>query len=169
MRIFPASKQAEAILNKEAGWKALTGTTDFSEIAVENPPTQNHKLAFEIVIDRLLGYIGSYFVKLDGQVDALVFAGGVGENSSLLRKRLVERCRSLGFAIDEAANSKGAEKQQAVTEISKVPGGEAPRVLICQTNEQVSQTYFYLVSRYFLLSSGVKRLMQKIIKKQYPV
>lgn len=129
------TKQAEAILNKSAGWKVLTGTTNFAEIAVEDPPTQNHKLAFDIIVDRILGYIGSYFVKLGGRVDALVFAGGVGENSALLRKRLVEESQCLGFAIDESANNKGPAKE-SVTEISKEPG-KNPRVLICQTDEQV--------------------------------
>lgn len=128
--------QAEKILNHSSGWKALTGTTDFAEIAVENPPTQNHQLAFDIVVDRILGYIGSYFLKLDGKVDALVFAGGVAENSAMLRKKLVEHSQALGFAIDESANSKGANKQQSVTDVSR-DSGKVPRVLICRTDEQV--------------------------------
>lgn len=127
--------QAEEILNKKSGWKVLAGTTDFAQIAVENPPTKEHRLAFDIVVDRMLGYIGSYFVKLDGQVDAIVFAGGIGEKSAMIRRVLAEKSRCLGFAIDEAANSKGPE-EQTVTDVSK--GKDAPRVLICQTNEQVS-------------------------------
>lgn len=130
--------QAEEILNKKSGWKVLTGTTDFAEIAVENPPSKEHKLALDIVVDRMLGYIGSYFVKLEGQVDGIVFAGGVGEKSALLRKMLVERCRCLGFAIDDQANSKGPSEEQTVMDVSKDAGGKSPRVLICQTNEQVS-------------------------------
>lgn len=103
---------------------------------MENPPTKEHKLAFDIVTDRMLGYIGSYFVKLDGQVDAIVFAGGIGEQSALLRRVLIEKCRCLGFAIDEAANSKGPEEEQTVMDISK--GKNGSKVLVCQTNEQVS-------------------------------
>lgn len=128
--------QAEEILNKQSGWKALTGTTDFSKIAVENPPSHEHKLAYDIFVDRILGYIGSYFVKLGGQVDALVFAGGIGEKSPMLRKTLVERSHSLGFAINDSANSQGPPENQTVVNISRDSAKE-PRVMICQTNEQV--------------------------------
>lgn len=116
----------------------MTGTTDFSEIAVENPPSEAHKLAFDILVDRILGYIGNYYVKLGGEIDALVFAGGIGEKSALLRRTLSEKCKSLGIAIDSQANDKGAEDDETVKDISK-GAGKGPRVLICQTNEQVSQ------------------------------
>lgn len=86
------------------------------------------------MVDRILGYIGSYYVKLNGQVDALVFAGGIGEKSALLRRTLVEQCQSLGVAIDSGANDKGPG-DETVKDISL--GGKGPRVLICQTNEQV--------------------------------
>lgn len=117
----------------------MTGTTDFSQIAVENPPSEAHKLAFDILVDRILGYIGNYYVKLGGEVDALVFAGGIGEKSALLRRILAEKCHSLGVAIDSDANGKGVEEDQIVKDISK-GGGKGPRTLICQTNEQVSQS-----------------------------
>lgn len=83
-----------------------------------------------------MGYIGSYFVKLGGQVDAIVFAGGIGEKSSLLRRVLVEKSACLGFTIDEAANAKGPDEEQTVMDISR--GNDGSRVLVCQTNEQVS-------------------------------
>lgn len=96
-----------------------------------------HKLAFDIVVDRILGFLGNYFVKLDGQVDGIVFAGGIGEKSALLRKALVEKARCLGVAIDAAANEKGPADDQTVLDMSK-EGGKGPRVLVCQTDEQVS-------------------------------
>lgn len=89
-------------------------------------------------MDRILGYIGNYYVKLGGEVDAIVFAGGIGEKSALLRKTLAEKCQSLGVSIDSDANDKGAEDNQTVKDISK-GSGKGPRTLICQTNEQVSQ------------------------------
>lgn len=124
---------AEDILNKQSGWKALTGTTDFSKIADETAP-DSHKLAFNIFIDRIVGYVGSYFVKLDGQVDALVFAGGIGEKSALLRSRVAGKCACLGFAIDEDKNSQPGEAR--VADIGK---DEKLRILVCQTDEQVSR------------------------------
>ncbi|CEJ56220.1 Putative Acetate kinase [Penicillium brasilianum] len=137
---------AEEILNKQSGWKALTGTTDFSKIAVEDFPSEAHKLAFDILVDRILGYIGNYYLKLGGQVDALVFAGGIGEKSALLRRTLVEKCQCLGVAIDAKANDKGPEDKETVKDISQ-GAGKGPRVLICQTNEQFEMAYHTVQSR----------------------
>ncbi|KAL4791834.1 Acetokinase family-domain-containing protein [Aspergillus venezuelensis] len=143
-KLSPASTKemhistAEEILNKKSGWKVLTGTTDFAEIGVENPPSENHKLAFDILVDRIVGYIGNYFVKLGGEVDGLVFAGGIGEKSDLLRKVVTEKVGCLGFKLDGGLNEKGPE--ETVTEISKGGSGEK-KVFICQTDEQFEMAY----------------------------
>ncbi|KAF3405513.1 hypothetical protein DPV78_002370 [Talaromyces pinophilus] len=133
---------AEEILNKKSGWKGLTGTTDFAQIAVENPPTENHKLAFDIVVDRISGYLGNYYVKLQGKLDAVVFAGGIGEKSALLRKAVTQQCNCLGFDIDSEKNDRGVANDDPVTDISKSDKGS--RVLICQTNEQFEMAYHTL-------------------------
>ncbi len=91
------------------------------------------------MVDRILGFIGNYYVKLGGMVDAVVFAGGIGEKSALLRRTLSEKCQSLGVAIDLEANNKGPGDDETVKDISK-GAGKGPRVLICQTNEQVRQS-----------------------------
>jgi len=117
----------------------LTGTTDFSQIAVENPPTESHKLAFDIVVDRISGYVGNYYVKLQGQLDAVVFSGGIGEKSAILREAVARQCCCLGFDVDSEKNTKGVTNDDPVTDISK--SGKGPRVLICQTNEQFEMAY----------------------------
>ncbi|KAJ1326786.1 acetate kinase [Microdochium nivale] len=62
--------RAEEILNKESGWKALTGTTDFGVIAASSSGgdggSPKHKLAFDMFVDRVCGYVGSYYVALRG-------------------------------------------------------------------------------------------------------
>jgi acetate kinase len=158
-RLAPAStkdlhiSRAEEILNKEAGWKALTGTTDFGVIAAaaaksraskegeeeEDEDTRNKRLAFDLFVDRICGFIGSYYVTLRGQVDALVFAGGIGEKSELLRQAVVEQVECLGFKLDEEANRspppQGEDGGEAVVwEVGAK--GTTPRVLVCRTDEQ---------------------------------
>jgi acetate kinase len=76
-------------------------------------------------------------VKLNGQVDAVVLAGGIGEKSALLRQTLADKLQCLGVAVDAAANDKGPGDGETVKDIS-AGGGKGPRVLVCQTNEQVS-------------------------------
>ncbi|KAI9852249.1 MAG: hypothetical protein M1838_001291 [Thelocarpon superellum] len=121
---------AEEILNKQSGWKALTGTTDFGKIASSDDASC--RLTVDIFVDRIVGFIGSYFVKLDGKVDALVFAGGIGEKSALVRGKVMAKCRSLGFELD--AHNNDAPADEVVADIGHV--GAARRSLVCQTDEQ---------------------------------
>jgi acetate kinase len=89
-------------------------------------------LAFNIFVDRILGYVGSYYVSLHGKVDALVFAGGIGEKSDLLRKRVTDEASCLGFEIDEELN--GKKVKDVVQEVGKKEAKH--RTLVCKTNEQ---------------------------------
>ena len=128
--------QAEEILNKKSGWKALTGTTDFGKISSSDAP--ECKLAFDIFVDRILGFIGSYYVKLEGRVDALIFAGGIGEKGASLRAAITQKCKCLGFDLDEEMNGKPIK--DVVQDIGK--GSSKHRILVCQTDEQVSLICF---------------------------
>ncbi|EPE35549.1 Actin-like ATPase [Glarea lozoyensis ATCC 20868] len=135
-KLSPAStsslhiSRAEEILNKESGWKSLTGTTNFGTIASSSE--RSHKLAFDILVDRICSYIGSYYVTLHGNVDALVFAGGIGEKSSKLRKRVTEDVGCLGFTIDEEENDK--EISGIVQDVGARDARH--RTLVCATDEQ---------------------------------
>lgn len=106
---------AETILNKEAGWRALTGTTDFGAItarayppsspdAPTREPDPRCRLAFDLFVDRIAGLVGAYYVALAGRVDALVFAGGIGERCAPLRAAVVRQCACLGFDLDDEKN-----------------------------------------------------------------
>lgn len=125
---------AEEILNKQSGWKALTGTTDFGEISAKaEAGDENCKLAFDLLVDRLASTIGSYYVKLGGKVDALVFAGGIGEKGVQLRRAVGEKVACLGFILDEQRNAKPGS--QVVVDIGREMKGEK-RILVVQTDEQ---------------------------------
>ena len=128
---------AEEILNKHSGWKALTGTTNFAEITKHygDPSFPKHTLAFDIFKDRILNFVGSYFLKLGGaqHIDAVVFSGGIGERSALLRKAVVDRCRCLGFDLDDEQNEGVDKKEGSVVPI----GGATVQTLVCRTDEQL--------------------------------
>ncbi|KAI6900505.1 hypothetical protein KC318_g11734 [Hortaea werneckii] len=150
--------RAETILNKESGWKSLAGTTDFgalcekafpssssssSSSSTNNNTTTNEEeerklahLAFTILVSRIVDFIAAYYVKLRGEVDALVFAGGIGEKGSILREAVVERIQCLGFEIDGDLNTSPSFKggEDVVAEIGRQ--GAKHRVVICQTDEQ---------------------------------
>ena len=153
-KLSPAStkdlhiSRAEEILNKEAGWKALTGTTNFGTIAAaaasgsgssgdndDDEDTQKKmRLAFDLLVDRISAFIGSYYVTLRGRVDALVFAGGIGERSAALRAAVVDQVGCLGFTLDGEANEAVSGSEEEVQDVGKP--GVTPRVLVCRTDEQ---------------------------------
>lgn len=126
---------AEEILNKQCGWKALTGTTNFGEISSKaEKGDEDAKLAYDLFVDRIVGFVGGYFAKLKGECDALVFAGGIGEKGVQLRRDVVEHVRCLGFELDAESNEKAGDAEESVFEISSGKGTR--RVLVCQTDEQ---------------------------------
>ncbi|ETN36396.1 acetate kinase [Cyphellophora europaea CBS 101466] len=128
--------KAEEILNKQSGWKALTGTSDFAEIAKADAP-DTHKLALDIFVDRIVGYIGSYYVKLGGEVDALVFAGGIGEKSSYLRQLVISKVSCLGFAIEQEQNQNAKDSEI----VSRIGSSASSLTLVVQTDEDWQMAY----------------------------
>ena len=83
----------------------ISGTTsDFRGITQGmEEGDENAKLAFEMFCYRLAKFIASYYVTL-GRVDALIFTGGIGENSLVMRSRVLELLASFGFVEDRSAN-----------------------------------------------------------------
>ncbi|KAF2448102.1 acetate kinase [Karstenula rhodostoma CBS 690.94] len=123
--------QAEQILNKKAGWKALTGTTDFADISSSGEEMK--MLAFDIFVDRIMNYVAPYFAKLVGEVDALVFAGGIGERGARLRKEVVRGVECLGFGLDAERNNQPGDGV-----VADISAGDARfKTLICKTDEQL--------------------------------
>ena len=120
---------AEEILNKRAGWHSMVGTTDFWKVVQgTRDGNEKMKLVFDMFVDRIVGYVGNYFVKLGGKVDALTFSGGIGEKSEELRKAVVEKVACLGFKLDDSPTR--TSSSGAVTKLG-------PNVLLVKTNVEV--------------------------------
>ncbi|KAJ7638133.1 acetate and butyrate kinase [Mycena rosella] len=129
--------QAEHILNTQAGWKALAGTTDFAAITARREEDAAARLAFDLFADRVLNYVGSYHLKLGGAVDALVLSGGIGERSKELRAFIGQRVECLGYApVDERRNAAVDATEGIVVDVG-VPGAAGHRMLVCRTDEQL--------------------------------
>lgn len=101
-----------------------------------SPTAEANTLAFRILLDRILRYTGAYYLALGGEVDALVFAGGVGERSAELRHAVGKGVGCLGFsAIDERKNREMKDEDGIVVDIGS--GGKEKRMLVCHTDEQM--------------------------------
>mgnify|MGYP000296172083 CR=1 FL=1 len=81
-------------------------------------------------------YIAEYYIKLDGEVDALVFTAGVGENGIEARKEIIRRLNALGIKVDEEKNSKIASYKNENEGIISSDDSSVP-VYVLPTNEEI--------------------------------
>jgi acetate kinase len=101
-----SAEEIDEMLNRESGLAGLSGVgndmrTILDAAADGNPDCQ---LAIQVFTHRLRKYIGAYTAVMGG-VDAIVFTGGIGENSPVIRHRAAQRLDYLGAIINEDANS----------------------------------------------------------------
>ena len=99
--------EVEGLLNKHSGLLGISGlTNDMRELLAEAEEHDDRRarLAIDIFCYRARKYIGAYLAALGG-ADAIVFAGGIGENSSEVRRRICEGLEWAGVRIDGAANA----------------------------------------------------------------
>ncbi|MGB9813458.1 MAG: acetate/propionate family kinase [Thermovenabulum sp.] len=119
-------------LNKKCGVLGISGvSSDFRDIeqaAAEG--NKRAKLALEVFTYQAKKYIGAYAAAMNG-LDAVVFTGGIGENSILVRKMICENMDFFGIKIDENKNNVRGKEADISTEDAKV------RVLIIPTNEEL--------------------------------
>lgn len=100
--------QVEAVLNKSSGLLGISGlTADMRELLAEAAEHDDRRarLAISIFCYRVRKYIGAYLAAMDG-ADAIVFAGGIGENAAQVRAEVCAGLGWLGAELDPAANAR---------------------------------------------------------------
>ena len=126
-------EEIDRIFNKESGMLGLTGMSNDMRTLEDAALDGNERadLALRIYCYRLKKYIGAYTAAL-GRVDALVFTGGVGENSDIVRQRSLEGMDLLGYALDPKKNAgtRGVEADLSRPE-------SRSRVLVIPTYEEL--------------------------------
>ncbi|MGN0547319.1 MAG: acetate/propionate family kinase [Acutalibacteraceae bacterium] len=126
--------ETSEILNKKSGVLGVSGISsdDRDVLAAEEAGNERAHLARNILKYQVRKVIGSYVAAMDG-VDAIVFTGGIGENTTDLRADVCKNLTYLGIEIDEAQNEvlrKGKEGEISLP-TSKV------RVFVLPTNEEL--------------------------------
>ncbi|MGH3356584.1 MAG: acetate/propionate family kinase, partial [Nocardioidaceae bacterium] len=92
-------------LERQSGLLGLSGVSgDLAEVlTAREDGNPDAALAFEVYLHRLVGWIASMAAAMGG-LDALVFTGGVGENSVPVRSEVGRRLGFLGIGVDESVN-----------------------------------------------------------------
>ena len=127
--------EIDTLLNKQSGLVGVSGiTNDMRDLLEEERVNGDRRarLAIDLFCLRVRKYIGAYLARLNG-ADAIVFAGGIGENAPAIRERICADLGFLGIALDPEKNARtvgGAEGDIAGAN-SKV------RVWVIPTNEEL--------------------------------
>jgi acetate kinase len=125
-------ERLENLLNRESGLRGICGVSDMREIQdLSVKGNERGELAIGMFCYRIKKYIGAYFAVL-GRLDGIVFTGGIGENSAVVRQNCCEGLQHLGIAVD---HDKNAAASGAIAEIQK--GGLPVKVLVIKTNEEL--------------------------------
>lgn len=128
--------EVDTLLNKKSGFLGLAGNVDLRSV-MESARHGDEKadLAVAVFIRRVRKYLGAYWMHLNGDVDAVVFSAGIGENSPELRRRICGGMRWASVDIDDNKNETAVGSTETVeiqSEVSKV------KVLVIPTDEELS-------------------------------
>jgi acetate kinase len=135
--------EINSMLNKHSGLMAISGISgDMREIQqAADAGNPQAILALDMYEYRIRKYIGAYSAAMNG-IDALVFTGGVGENSSYIRRKICEQLTFLGLELDGKHNEiRSTEMRIISTRTSKIS------VMVIPTNEElmIAQKTFLLL------------------------
>ncbi|MGL4735258.1 MAG: acetate kinase [Enterovibrio sp.] len=127
-------QQIDDMLIKESGLLGLTQVTSDCRYVEDNYQQKEEATrAMDVTCHRLAKYVAGYTACLDGRLDAIVFTGGIGENSAPLRELVLKRLGLLGIEVDDAANLAARFGKEGVitTSNSRIPA------LVISTNEEL--------------------------------
>lgn len=127
-------EQINNMLTKESGLMGLTEVTSDCRFVEDNYGQKEEATrAMDVFCHRLAKYIASYTACLEGRLDAIVFTGGIGENSGPIRELVLNRLALLGVEVDSERNLKARFGGEGIitTDNSRVPA------MVVSTNEEL--------------------------------
>lgn len=129
------SQQVETLLNKQSGLQGISGlTNDMRELLEEAHENNDRRawLAIEIFCYRARKYIGSFLAAVGG-AEAIIFTGGIGENSAEIRSKICAGLDWLGLRLDDELNAMHIGRREGL--ISK--DGSRLAVYVIPTDEEL--------------------------------
>ena len=125
-------EQVDELLNKKSGVLGISGvSSDFRDVlAAGEAGNERAKLALEIFYYKVRTQIAAYAGAMGG-IDVIVFTAGIGENSAITRKEILNGLEFLGFTLNEEKNELRGQIQEISTEDSRL------KVYVVPTNEEL--------------------------------
>ena len=126
-------QEMTTILNKKSSALGLSGLSNDYRDLVEAAQGGNQDAinALDVMVYRVIKYIGAYYMALGG-VDAIALTAGVGENNLELRAKIVEGLAAIGIKLDVEANAVRGDERKISTDDS------AAQVWVVPTNEELA-------------------------------
>ena len=127
-----SADEIEKLLNSRSGLKGICGMNDMRQIQQKaEEGDERALLALDMFCYRVRKYIGAYSAVIK-RIDAIVFTGGIGENSAVVRERACSGLDNIGISLD-------LKKNKAVSgRISEIqPDGSSIKVLVIATDEEL--------------------------------
>jgi acetate kinase len=112
-----SATEVDTLLNTQSGLLGISGlTNDMRELQAEIKEHDDRRvrLAVEIFCYRARKYIGAYLAAMGG-ADAIVFTGGIGENSADVRARICSGMEWAGLSIDDAKNQETIGREGVIS------------------------------------------------------
>lgn len=154
-------EEVTSLLNKKSGLLGIAGENDFRDLlSLADNGDKKAILAIKMLKKSIINFIAQYYVELNGEVDALIFTAGIGENNSELRADIINALsNAMNIYLNEESNNKISrykEKQEGIisTEDSKF------KVMVIPTNEE----YIILKDTCELIKSQTKGY-KKVLKR----
>lgn len=128
-----STQEVNDILNKKSGFLGISGvTSDQRDLTAEaEKGSERAQLALDIQRYQIKKYIGSYAAAMGG-LDAVVFTGGIGENSSTARREICSNLEFMGLVLDSAANSEANGREKEIS-----ASNSRVKVFVIPTNEEM--------------------------------
>ncbi|WP_041611887.1 acetate kinase [Spiroplasma chrysopicola] len=104
------------ILNKKSGLLGISGvSSDLRDVFASSKENQRSRLALKMSSKRIAKYLLAYANELDGEVDAIVFTAGIGENSAAMRQLVINNLKILKVDLDPIANEKKYDSEKLIS------------------------------------------------------
>ncbi len=144
-------QQVNNILNKQSGLLGVSGkSSDMRQVMMDIADgNKKAKNGLNIFTYRIKKYIGSYLAVL-GDVDAIVFTAGIGENEPLIREQAVDNLSMFGLKLNKEKNNETRGEQAKIS-----TANSKPDIFVIPTNEElmIARDTFNIVSA----SNSLKR------------